>query len=273
MSKEQIPSIESMSSRVEEELDKISDGVEKQWDRCCDYIEEHGGDVGRWISINLLRRLTVEAPVVICFSLVCVMVHILNVTILPGLNRFLAVQDTFSMFSFMQYPRLITHVFAHDSQINHIKGNMMNLLLVGPSAEHVYGSHAMLLTFVLVAIVSAFAHILVGSAYTHQLGASGIVFCVILLNSLVAADSGEIPLSFVLTVGLWVTDEVVKFLWNTDHMSHHAHLTGAIVGTMAGYYFKGKEAILVSRERSIRKRSCTVKPSSLLKVFSKSKAS
>lgn len=274
MSKDQsVPSLESVSSRVEEEWDKISDGVEKQWDRCCDYVEENGGDVGKWISVNLLRRLTVEAPVVLCFSFVCVVIHILNVTIMPGLNRFLAVQDTFSLFSIMQYPRLITHVFAHDSQINHIKGNLMNLLLVGPSAEHVYGSQAMLVTFALVAIVSAFAHILVGSDYSHQLGASGIVFCVILLNSLVAADSGEIPLSFVLTAGLWVTDEFVKFFWKTDNMSHHAHLTGAIVGTIAGYYFRGKEGLQASRARNIRTRGISIKPPSLLGVRSKPKAS
>jgi membrane associated rhomboid family serine protease len=244
-------SIERISDQVEETWDQISDSVEFQWDKLCDYIEENGGDLGKWISMHFLRRLTVEAPVVICFSMICVIIHLLNITLIPNLNRFLAVHDTFSILNPMQYIRLFTHVVAHDKQINHIKGNLMNLLLVGPSAEHVYGSQAMLLTFLLVALVSAVAHILVGGEYTHQLGASGIVFCVILLNSLVAADSGTIPLSFLLTAGLWVTDEVIKFVWNTDHMSHHAHLTGAIVGTAAGYYFKGKSAFEANKARSI----------------------
>lgn len=270
-------SLEKVSDKIEDEWEKISDNVEKSWDRVCDYIEANFGDFGKWISTKILRRITVEAPVVICFSLLCVIIHILNITIAPGLNRFLAVQDTFSFFSPLQYPRLFTHVLAHDRHISHLKGNLMNLLLVGPSAEHVYGSQAMLLIFLLVAIVSAFAHILVGDAYTHQLGASGIVFSVILLNSLVAADSGEIPISFILTAGLWCTDEIVRFVWKTDDSSHHAHLTGAIVGTIAGYYFKGRHRLQEINESRSRSQSNNTTKSlnvpSYWKTLTKAKAS
>lgn len=212
----------------------MSDMVEDQWDKVCNKVESGGGSTGKWLSRNILRRLSIEAPVVVGFATLCVLVHLLNMTLIPGLSAFLGVRDRFNAFSFLQYVRLVSHIFAHDG-LPHLKGNMVNLLLVGPSAEHAFGSKEMLLVFFLVAVTSAVAHILIGGNHTYQLGASGICFSVILLNSLVAADSGKIPVSFVLTAGLWVTDEVWKLFFSGDGVSHHAHLTGAIVGTALGY--------------------------------------
>jgi len=232
--------MENKSSSFAERWDTVADQVEARWDDLCDWIAAQG-DAPKLIADHFLRRLTVEAPVVISFCFLNVLIHILAYTVMPGLNHFLAVQDTLQLTSFMQYPRLITHIFAHDG-LAHIKGNMTHLLLVGPSCEHVYGSIAMLKIFGLVAIVSAFAHIFVGGTNTHQMGASGIVFSTILLNSLVAAEVGKIPVSFLLTAGLWITDELFKLFFGRDGVSHHAHLTGAIVGTLAGYYFHGDRA-------------------------------
>jgi GlpG protein len=208
--------------------------VASRWDSFLDFFEESGGPVGRAISVNLLRRLTIEAPVVVGFCFACVIIHILNDTVMPGVSFSMGVDDTFSGFSLLQYVRLLSHIFAHDG-INHLKGNMINLLLVGPSAEHVFGSYNMLIIFLLVAVTSAFAHIFIGGVHTRQLGASGVCFALILLNSLVSAKAGKIPLSFLLTAGLWITDEVVRMVFSKDGVSHHAHLTGAIVGTLAGY--------------------------------------
>jgi GlpG protein len=227
-----------MSARAEEEWNKVSAKTGEQWDLFCDWVESNLGKFGSFLSNHLLRRLTVEAPVVILFVATCVLIHVLNVNFLPGLNRFLAVRDAFQFTSVMQYPRLVTHTFAHDG-LEHLKGNLVLILLVGPSAEHAYGSGSILLLFFLVALSSALAHIVLGRSRTHQFGASGIVFSVILLNSLVAAERGKIPIIFVLTAGLWLTEEVLEFVWGGDAVSHHAHLTGAIVGTATGYYLCG----------------------------------
>lgn len=231
---------EAALNRAESVVESLGDRVEYYWDYLCDFLEDDDmPHFVRWFSLNVLRRLTVESPVIIWFCFTCVAVHVLQQTVWPGLNRFLAVQDTFDVTNPMQLPSLLTHVMAHDGSLGHIKGNMVHLLLVGPSAEHVYGSQTMLLVLFLVAVTSAAAHILVGGAHTHQLGASGVVFAVILLNSLVAAVRGTIPVSFLLTAGIWCSDELYKFLWGTDGVSHHAHLTGAIVGTVTAYYIRG----------------------------------
>jgi membrane associated rhomboid family serine protease len=234
--------------QAESVLDTIEDSVDYYWDYLCDCLEDDDMPSAiRWISRHVLRRVTVEAPVIILFCFICVLVHVIQQTIWPDLNRLLAVQDRFDPTNPLQFSSLFTHVIAHDGTLDHIKGNMVHLLLVGPSAEHVYGSPTMLLVIGLVAVTSAWAHILLGSAYTHQLGASGVVFAVILLNSLVAAVSGTIPLSFLLTASIWCLDELIRFVWKTDNVSHHAHLTGAIVGTATAYYMRGGPTSLATK--------------------------
>ena len=73
-----------------------------------------------------------------------------------------------------------------------------------------------------------------------QLGASGVVFMFILLNSLLRLKSGTIPMTFILQLLLWCNKEIVAQMLvtsgsKTSSISHIAHLTGAFVGTYMGY--------------------------------------
>lgn len=116
------------------------------------------------------------------------------------------------------------------------------MLLVGPAVEHEFGSKNFLLIIVAVAVSSAFVHLAVGKEYTYQLGASGVVFAAILLSSLVTASHGTIPLSFIIVATWWIGDEMWKFFFSGDAVSHHAHISGGIVGTIAGYYIHRQRA-------------------------------
>lgn len=155
----------------------------------------------------------------------------------------LAVHDTWKTTRPLQYTSLVTHIFVH-SGFGHLRGNMTHLLLVGPSVEHAFGSLNVSIIMLVVAIVSAFAHILLGNNYSHQLGASGVVFACILLNSLVGASHGKIPMAFVLVAMLYLGEELALFFkfWNPDGISHHAHLTGGVVGAVAGFYIHRKRS-------------------------------
>jgi rhomboid protease GluP len=218
-----------------------------QWDKVCDLMEAHGGFVGTSLSHNVLRRIVINAPVVLGFCTLCTMIHVLVRFAFPNMERVLAIQDRIRWdHPIQQVTSLLTHVLVHSSH-DHLKGNMVHILLVGPTVEHEFGSSSMACIFVLVAVVSALVHILVGNVATHQLGASGVVFCCILLNSLVSATYGKIPLSFILTTIIWLGDELVQFLWPTNNISHHAHLSGGLVGAFAGYY--------IQRQRSLQKQS------------------
>jgi len=213
---------------------QFSDQMYEPWENLCDSIEKTDNETIRWISQHFLRRLSIEAPVVVGFVFLCVVLHLLNMTILPGVSKFLGIDDYFTLWSPMQYVRMITHIFGHDG-IPHLRGNMTNILLVGPSAEAIFGSKEILMIMLVVALSSGVGHIFIGRAWTTQLGASGVVFALILLNSLASARSGKIPLSFVMTACLYMGGELWNLFFAGDYVSHHAHLIGGVVGSAAGY--------------------------------------
>jgi membrane associated rhomboid family serine protease len=221
-------------AEFEASIGRWSDSMYQTWDDFLDKLEKSENENIVWFSKNGLRRVSVEAPVVVGFVFLCVCLHILNMTIMPGISFFLAIDDFVSLTNPMQYVRIFTHIFGHDG-MSHLRGNMTHLLLVGPSAEAAFGSKEVLQIMVLVAVSSGIAHIFMGRANSRQLGASGVVFALILLNSLVSAKSGKVPLSFLLTAVLWIGDELWRLFFAGDATSHHAHLTGAIVGTIGGY--------------------------------------
>ena len=228
---------------------QISAGLYERWDAILTKLESREDSENiQWITKNLLRKLSMEAPVVLVFVLACVFLHMLNVTILLGVSRWLGVRDAFHLLQPMQYIRLITHIFGHENMA-HLRGNMTNILMVGPSVEEVFGSQNLILIILAVAISSGFGHILLGPTNTSQIGASAVVFAFILLNSLVSAKVGRIPISFVLTFMLWAGDELWKLFFANDQISHSAHLIGAMVGAAAGYYIQSGKSTeeLVSR--------------------------
>ena len=228
-------SAEQAENEIAATFGRWSDSMYDAWDEFLDQLEESPNDSIKWISRNFLRRISMEAPIVVTFVFLCVVLHVLNMTLLPGISFFFGIDDTFQWSNPLQYVRFITHIFGHTG-MGHLRGNMTNILLVGPSAEAAFGSKGIVQVIILVAFSSGVAHILIGRANSRQLGASGVVFALILLNSLISARSGRIPLSFVMTAMLWMGDELWKLFFAGDATSHHAHLTGGIVGTMGGYW-------------------------------------
>ena len=223
---------------VDDQLDALSGKMYEAWDEVCDKLEASDNEQIQWISKNFLRRLSVEAPVVVVFVFLCSFMHLIS-PLLPHGSIFLGVDDFFDPTSPMHYIRQFTHIFMHDG-IPHLRNNMTHMLLVGPSSEAVFGSGNLILIILAVAISSGIAHILIGQPHTRQLGASGVCFAVILLNSLVSAKRGKIPVSFLLTALWWLGDEFIDLLFAGDNVSHHAHLVGGIVGACAGYYLRSK---------------------------------
>ena len=186
----------------------------ESWDKFCDVVEAKGTYGPK--AAEFLRRIVVDAPVVLGFAFVCCAVFFVNV-VAPGTNVFVACPP-FRMASPLNpltYLRLLTHTVGHTGY-DHLKGNMVNLLLVGPASEKEFGSMNLLKIMFYVAVSSAVAHMALGPANGYQLGASGVVFALILLNSLLSAHSGVVPLTFLLTAGLWVSDEVFRFFFAQD---------------------------------------------------------
>jgi GlpG protein len=73
------------------------------------------------------------------------------------------------------------------------------------------------------------------------MGASGIVFMMILLASMANMKSREIPLTFIAVAIIYLGGEVVRSFRN-DNISQLAHLVGGAAGAAFGFFIAGRRA-------------------------------
>ena len=189
---------------------------------------------------SIVGALQIDSPLVLAFVATCVTLHAVG-TLVRGENFARDVLgvwpwSTFRVSDLRSYPQLFTHVLGHASW-QHLNGNLVNFLLVGPQIEREYGLFSMLKIMVWTAVFSALSHMALGPSNGVQIGSSGVVFSLILLSSLVAAQDRRVPLTFVCQAVVWCWTEIGASLFssNSDGISHLAHLSGALVGTFAGY--------------------------------------
>ena len=127
-------------------------------------------------------RLQYNAPVVLTFSLLSLGALLLGMLTGGGSTRLLFCVYRAPLTDPLTYVRMITHVLGH-ANYTHFIGNIMPLLVIGPPLEEKYGSRRLLGCIALTALISGLVQFLLfpGSAL---LGASGIVFMMIVLSSL-----------------------------------------------------------------------------------------
>ena len=139
----------------------------------------------------------------------------------------------------MTYLRFITHIFGH-SGWSHFIGNASYLLLLGPMLEEKYGSKVLLEVMCITAIVTG----LVNYIFFWNVGlcgASGVVFAFIILASFTGFNEGEIPLTFILVVVIFIGQQVYEGITVKDDISNMAHIVGGIVGAIVGYWLNKKK--------------------------------
>jgi len=179
-------------------------------------------------------KLQYNSPVVLTFALVSTLVLVLD-QFLPGelIRSLFTVYPTFELTNPLWYLRLFTHVIGHGNW-EHLVGNFTFILLLGPILEEKYGSKDLLLMMAVTALVTGLLQIFFFNS--ALLGASGIVFMLILLSS-VTNSKGGIPLTFVLIVILFLGKEVFDSL-GSDNISQFAHIIGGILGGMFGFFME-----------------------------------
>lgn len=175
-----------------------------------------------------------NAPFTLSFSLACALVLMLNLVSQGVLNQafFSAVPDM-SWTNPLTYLRLFGHVLGH-AHGQHLVTNMTIILLTGPMLEEKYGT----LTVLFLAAVTAFLTGLITTLFltTGLLGASGVAFSFIVFSSFARAQTGSIPLTFVLVAVLFLGNELAM-AFNEDGVAQFAHLTGGLVGAAFGFLF------------------------------------
>ena len=133
----------------------------------------------------------------------------------------------------LTYVRFFGHVLGH-SGYDHYMGNMLLLLLVGPGLEEKYGSGTMVWMIALTALVTGLVNFIF-FPHTALLGASGVVFMMIVLNSFTEMRRGGIPLTMLLVVALYLGSEIADGLTRTDNVSHLTHIVGGVCGIFFGF--------------------------------------
>lgn len=176
-------------------------------------------------------KIHYNSPVILTFSLITFGVMILS-TMTGGMSTTaLFTAWPSGIFNPLSYLRMFTHVLGHVSW-EHLFGNLTLILLIGPLLEEKYGSKTML---VMIAITALFTGIIaIFFTNTGLLGASGIVFMLILLSSFANIKSGHIPLTFIIIVALFLGKEFLAS-FKPDAISQFAHILGGICGSIFGF--------------------------------------
>jgi membrane associated rhomboid family serine protease len=185
-------------------------------------------------------KLDYNAPVVLTFALVSAAVMVASNSTGGTLGQYwFSTQPGLSWGDLTTYFRLFSHVFGH-ANWDHLFGNFTIILLIGPLLEEKYGSQTMLIMIIVTALITALLNNFFFSS--GLMGASGIVFMMILLSSFANLKQGHIPLTFVIIVVLFLGKEVYSSL-KADNISQFAHILGGICGSIFGFAQKDLGAI------------------------------
>lgn len=183
--------------------------------------------------MTFFKKIHYNSPVVLTFFFLS-----LSALLLDILTKGWTTVHLFSVYHSPITPlffvRLFGHVLGH-SGYAHFAGNMVLFLVVGPPLEEKYGSKALLAGILLTALVSGLLQCAL-FPHTALLGASGIVFMLILLSSLAGMKAGSIPLTLILVAVIYLGQELYSGLFVQDNVAHFMHLVGGACGTGFGFY-------------------------------------
>jgi membrane associated rhomboid family serine protease len=179
-------------------------------------------------------KITYNAPFVLTFSLVCLAIQSVSHVFGSGFtNGLFAVGPSMNVLNPLDYLRLFSHAMGHQDW-NHFFGNMTYILLLGPILEEKYGTIDLAFMCFATALITGILNVLFMS--TGLLGASGLVFMMIVLSSVTNAQKGVIPLTFIFVVIMYIGKEVLDALTVVSNVSHFGHIVGGIAGGAFAFF-------------------------------------
>jgi len=139
----------------------------------------------------------------------------------------------------MTYVRFVGHIFGHAGW-EHFMGNIMLILIVGPLLEEKYGSANMIFVILVTALGTGIANYILFPR-TQMLGASGVVFALILLSSITSMKSGSIPITFILVAIIYIGQQIYQGIFVRDNIANLSHIIGGIIGAWLGFILNRKK--------------------------------
>lgn len=180
-------------------------------------------------------RISYNSPVILNFSIASTAISIINfLTRTHGVNGlldpFASLNGTFHFNYLPHYFGFFLYPFNH-ADFAHLIGNLTFILLLGPILEEKYGARKLTEVILLTIVTTAVLNILLFSS--GIIGASGIVFTLIILASITNRQTGQLPLTFIIIFSLYVGKEIYMGLLD-DQISQFGHIMGGVVGGLYG---------------------------------------
>ena len=179
-------------------------------------------------------RLYANAPVTITFALLALAALVLGAVTDGWTTRTLFSVYRAPLSDPLTWVRMVGHVLGHSGYAHYI-GNMMLLLVLGPTLEERYGSGSIAVAIVMTALVAGVVQ-MACFPDTALLGASGIVFMMILLSAFGGTPRGRgVPITLLLVGVLYLGGELWDAIFVRDNISQLSHILGGVCGTVFGF--------------------------------------
>ena len=184
-------------------------------------------------------KISYNAPVALTFALLSMLVLVINHFSNNWANMNLFSVYRCSLTDPLAWFRFFGHVLGH-LDFPHYIGNMVLILVLGPNLEDRFGSWTVLFAILVTALVSGLVHFIFFPG-TALLGASGIVFMMILLSSFGGVRNGTIPTTLILVAVIYLGGELWDAIFVPGNISHLTHIIGGLCGTVLGFALSGKK--------------------------------
>ena len=184
--------------------------------------------------MDIFSNITYNSVLILSYFFISLIALILNALTSGKTNQVLFSSYRSSPFNPLTYIRFFTHALGHTGW-HHFSSNFLTMLLIGPMIEEKYGTMNLLIMMLITAGITGIINTIISRKAI--LGASGNVFMLIMLSSMVNLEAGKIPLTLILIFFFYIANEIIEGLFVKDNVSHMGHLIGAICGVIFGFYW------------------------------------
>lgn len=184
--------------------------------------------------MELVEYLQYNSVLILTFFFLSFGALILKYITFGKSNKLLFSTYRSSLLNPLTYVRFFTHILGH-SDWKHFSNNFLYILLIGPMIEEKYGTINLLIMILITAGTTGIINHIVGRK--RLLGASGIVFMLIVMSSFANIQVGKIPITLILIFAFYIVNEIIDGILKKDDVSHTGHIIGAICGTIFGFLY------------------------------------
>lgn len=194
-------------------------------------------------QLEILSYLQYNSVLILSYFLISLGALILNYVTFGKSNDILFSSYRSSLINPLTYVRFFSHAIGHQD-FKHFTNNFLYILLIGPMIEEKYGTINLLIMMLITAGITGIINFIIGKK--RILGASGIVFMLIMMTSFVNIQTTKVPITLILIFLFYVVNEIIDGVSKKDNISHTGHIIGAICGCFFGYiyYYYGQTNIL-----------------------------